>query len=92
MAMGRLAPARRGIIRPSFVTDGGRKVTGDDDDGLSGDEINCVLEKLNAPQAVLDTDVEAGDPPKSVGWSDFTYTQYYPRLFGPVTFTIEASY
>ncbi len=60
---------------------------------VTSQQFDCVLTALNAPQSVvnLPSSVEAGDPPKSAGWGDFTYTIDYPKLFANSTESIAYS-
>lgn len=79
----------------SYVTAGGRRFEAST--GLSGDirpsDVNCILAALGAPEDIVRNGVQlqAGDPPGSVGWGDFTLTEEYPYFMANIRHEIELS-
>lgn len=85
------AVAACGVDR-RLVLDGGRKFVGvDDKDGLTSDDLDCLEVKLGLGEGlnIGFPGVQAGDPPRSRSEGGFTWTTYYPKWMGPITYTIE---
>jgi len=78
-------------VDQQFVLNGGREFKGIV--GIRSElnywDVDCILEALGAPDGLRKgMDVQAGDPPKSVGWGEYTLTVHYPRIWLDVTYTI----